>query len=560
MNRSGRPEAELQTSLPKFLAGLSQTCREENRSARESIAAPEDWRKARGNLEGALLDCLGGLPELREPLNSRLCGEVQGPGYRMAQVAYESLPGLHVSASLYLPETEGQHPGVTIQCGLTSAGKAEAAIQRLAIELATNGMAALVADPVGQGERASYRTTDGMVLPGGGACEQAYLDGPCRLAGASLVSYMVYECSRALDLLAALPAVDADHLGVVGHEQGCLVALLAAALDERVGSTCLVAAPAWHEQVEAGRVLAPGGLLRSGLDLAALCALVAPRPLRIIRGGPESDDGDDLSFARRVYAHEGQPGNLDCVWCDGARDLSSSARARVREWLARSSGVGVVEEPLADPPWLPVEDTWVTPEGRIEELGGHSFFHIHRALARAQITARPSQDPEQVAAAVSSIVGRGPAVASEPLTRPRSQEDGLQVEDVWLEVDEGLRCAGVVVGPEDRRGGPGVVWLHGRGDAGLAAHWDRVRDLAGSGVRVLAFWPRGTGPEAPREIAGQSRLAASLLGVESQWARQALMCGQSLAAMRARDITSAVAYLISRPEVDSASVYVCAEG
>jgi len=146
------------------------------------------------------------------------------------------------------------------------------------------------------------------------------------------------------------------------------------------------------------------------------------------------------------------------------------------------------------------------------------------------------------------------------VTRARGPEDGLLVEDTWLDVDEGLRCAGRLVRPEGLRCGPGVLWLHGRGEAGLGAHWDGVRTLAASGVLVFAFWPRGTGPEAPSEPAGQPRLVGSLLGTESQWARQALMCGQALPAMRARDIAAAVAYLASRPDVDSASVYICAEG
>ena len=47
---------------------------------------------------------LGGLPSTRTPLNARVTGTIPMAGYRIEKVVFESLPGIHVTALVYVPD------------------------------------------------------------------------------------------------------------------------------------------------------------------------------------------------------------------------------------------------------------------------------------------------------------------------------------------------------------------------------------------------------------------------------------------------------------------------
>ena len=54
----------------------------------------------------------------------RFCKQLEREGYRVERVIYESRPGHHVTAALYLPEGEAPFPGVLVPCGHSQNGKA----------------------------------------------------------------------------------------------------------------------------------------------------------------------------------------------------------------------------------------------------------------------------------------------------------------------------------------------------------------------------------------------------------------------------------------------------
>ena len=82
-------------------------------------------------------------------------------GLGVIGVIYESRPGFHVTAILYLPESKPPYPGVLLPCGHSANGKAAGAYQRASILLAKNGIAVLCYDPIGQGERKQLLEKDG---------------------------------------------------------------------------------------------------------------------------------------------------------------------------------------------------------------------------------------------------------------------------------------------------------------------------------------------------------------------------------------------------------------
>src|SRR4249920_1489260 len=86
---------------------------EARRAAFAAVRTEADLRALQADLRAKLLDIIGGLPEEKAPLNARVTGTLTRDGYRIEKVVFESLPGLHVTALLYIPDAPaGRKPAV----------------------------------------------------------------------------------------------------------------------------------------------------------------------------------------------------------------------------------------------------------------------------------------------------------------------------------------------------------------------------------------------------------------------------------------------------------------
>src|SRR5690606_31797030 len=127
---------------------------------------PEQFSARQKRVRSDLERINGPFPE-KTPLNAKTVGILDRPDYVIEKVIYESRPGHHVTANLYLPKARtGKVPGVLIPCGHSTNGKAAEPYQSICISLARNGMAALIYDPIGQGERHQALGTNGKPIAG----------------------------------------------------------------------------------------------------------------------------------------------------------------------------------------------------------------------------------------------------------------------------------------------------------------------------------------------------------------------------------------------------------
>ncbi len=138
--------------LRDHLRPLVHTALDRRLKAYEELKTPEQIRAYQQRLRAEFIRSLGGFPE-RTPLRPRIVGRLEGDRFRVEKLIYESRPGFHVTAALYLPEAEPPYPGVLLPCGHSENGKAAELYQRAAILMARNGLAVLCYDPIGQGER-----------------------------------------------------------------------------------------------------------------------------------------------------------------------------------------------------------------------------------------------------------------------------------------------------------------------------------------------------------------------------------------------------------------------
>src|SRR5262245_36272360 len=98
-----RAEEEPRTMLYRALEREAREALGERRKAVAALKTPEAVRERQRTIRARFLEALGDLPE-KTPLNARVVGTDQRDGYRVERVIYESRPGHHVTAALYLPD------------------------------------------------------------------------------------------------------------------------------------------------------------------------------------------------------------------------------------------------------------------------------------------------------------------------------------------------------------------------------------------------------------------------------------------------------------------------
>ena len=146
--------------LPDYLRTLAAAAYERRNRALTALTTPAAVRERQRWTRETFWKLTGGRPDTT-PLNARVLGGFERPGYKLEKLVYESFPGFHVTANLYIPTTgKPPYPGILFQLGHALNGKAYPSYQRCCQGLARLGFLVLAFDPVGQGERIYYPGSD----------------------------------------------------------------------------------------------------------------------------------------------------------------------------------------------------------------------------------------------------------------------------------------------------------------------------------------------------------------------------------------------------------------
>ena len=201
-------------------------------AAWSACTTEESLRAHQKKVRDAVVAALGGFPE-KSPLNVVVTGRVQRDGYAVEKILFESQPGHHVTANLFLPDPAkfpGKRPGVVIPCGHSENGKGSKCYQRGALQAAQAGMVALLFDPIDQGERRQSRNSEKIW----NCTAHNNVGRRAELLGWNTARFRTWDGIRCLDVLAERPEVDATRLGVMGHSGGGTMTSWIMALDDRV--------------------------------------------------------------------------------------------------------------------------------------------------------------------------------------------------------------------------------------------------------------------------------------------------------------------------------------
>ena len=261
---------------------------DERRKRWEAIRTEQDLLQLQQELRSHLLNMVGGLPTQKTPLNPLITGRIQMNRFHIEKLIFESLPGVYVTALVYVPENgAARHPGVLVPSGHSANGKMH--YQKLCQHLVQRGYVVISWDPVGQGERSQFWDAEKHKSRYNLICaEHAVLGNLAYLAGTNLARWEIWDGIRALDYLLTRPDVDPDRINITGTSGGGFQTAHIAAFDQRIK----VAAPSCYITALPMRVYNrifkdPDsdpeqdlyGSVSNGIDHPGLLLLMYPRPV-----------------------------------------------------------------------------------------------------------------------------------------------------------------------------------------------------------------------------------------------------------------------------------------
>lgn len=300
-----------------------------------------DWDVRRGHVLAHLQDVMGELPgpERLAPLDWKILETIKEDGFTRHKIDFQSEPGDRVPAWLAIPDGDpvAKRPAMLCLHQTVAIGKDEpiGLGQKpelwYARELAQRGYVTISPDYPNFGE---------------------YQRDVYKMGYASASMKAIWNNKRAVDLLASLPEVDPDRIGVIGHSLGGHNAIFTALFEPRlkvVVSSCGFNAFPFYMKGDIAGWSHKGymprlkdrynlDLKRVPFDFPELIASLAPRPF--FTNSPLHDDNFDvegaracITAARLVYALYGAESNLKAVYPDAGHAFVDEARMRAYKFL-----------------------------------------------------------------------------------------------------------------------------------------------------------------------------------------------------------------------------------
>ncbi len=548
--------------LPSYLNNIGFRMLGERKRRVEHLATIEDVNKRRSYVREQMLKDLGGFPD-RTPLNARVVGVLERPGYRIEKVIFESQPDFYVTANLYLPKTgHPPYPAILYPLGHERGGKTNPTWQQMLGSLATKGFVALAWDPVGQGERLQIFDEDLRESKvGNSTTEHTVVGTQCMLVGDHLARYTIWDGMRALDYLLSRKEVDPARIGLTGNSGGGTHTAYIAALDDRIQ----VAAPScyitsWHLMLD---TIGPQDAeqtfplwLEEGLDYPDYLYAFAPKPYLLLSAirdfFPIAGARETFAEAEKVYSAIGEREKVGMFEADDGHGYNQSRRLAAYDWFGRWLKGARDTDPEPQIEMATPEELRCTATGQVStSLGGESVFTLNQkrlAQLKASRLTRPADLPGKVREVIRYEPPSGPLQVTSYGAITRS---GYRIEKLIYESEPGIFIPSLLYVPDEGASKKAAV-LMVTGD-GKAASASEAEQFAASGTVVLSIDMRGTG-ETRVDADVNSREFDHYFG-DFNNIMTALLVGKTMAGMRALDISRGVDVLTSRREVDPNQVY-----
>jgi dienelactone hydrolase len=532
----------------------------------EQLKTPEQIAKYQKRQKTFFAKQLGAWPK-RTPLNPRVVGKVQRPGFTVEKIVFESQPKHYVTAAMFLPDPKKHkppYPGVLVPCGHSALGKGCDPYQRAAALLALNGIAALVFDPIDQGERGQLLDSKGRP-PMWGTKAHTMLGVGSILVGRNTAWFEIWDGMRAIDYLQSRREVDPKRIGCTGNSGGGTQTSYLMALDERV--SC--AAPSCYltSSQRLAQTIGPAdseqnifAQIAFGMHEADYVLMRAPKPTLMCCVTRDffdiSGTWDTFRNAKRIYTRLGFSERMDLAEQDEKHGFHMHLRVAMVRWMMR--WLDGKDKPITEPDDLKIltkAEIQCTPTGQVMALkGARSVYDINDDRAAALAKQRPGLwKPEQRAETLKRVAQLAGIRPLDKLPAPAVTQAGIakrsdcSVEKLVIKPEAGVYLPALLFSPNKKANAPPVLYVH---ESGKTADGKAIDKLVAGGRVVLAVDLRGIGETAQMN----QRKFSSHFGRDWKDSCSAYMLGRSFVGMRAEDVLLCARWLAKREKKASAAL------
>ncbi|MCC6394889.1 MAG: alpha/beta fold hydrolase [Bryobacterales bacterium] len=519
--------AHAQPAVDNYLSELAESALGDRAASLSHLTKAQAGQRRAGIREKMLAE-IGGLPVRSGPLQPRIVGSFTRPGYRVEKLVYQSLPGFHVTANVYVPlNSQPPFPALVGVAGHSANGKASATYQHVWITMARRGFLVLAFDPPGQGERSETLDPDTGASRGGIGVQEHILTGSqCLLTGGHIARYEIWDGMRAVDYLQTRRDVDSTKIAVAGNSGGGTQAAYLAMADPRLAaivSSCYMTSwkQLWYKPGPQDAEQVFPGFLKDGFDFPDFAFAAAPKPFLMTTA---IRDFFPIEGARRAYEEirrfygvldaEAKAGYFEYDDTHGwSKPRREAAYRWLEQWLMGRESAGGEEEVETEPE----QNLYVTPTGQVlSSFGGETTQSLNAKEALRLYSRRAANSGGVTREMVIRRTQYSP-------TQTRFFDSQLQL-------------------PENGNGKrPAILALN-------AAKEDIGEMLAaGFGVMAIRFPASSIRPES---------------GYSSQWqtANRAFLVGRTLIGLQLSDVLNEYTGLAANPQIDSGRIRIYGRG
>jgi cephalosporin-C deacetylase-like acetyl esterase len=581
--------------LPKMMwADAKKRLQEANLRETKAFAEVKtqaQWESYRDTRIQKLRESLGTFPEVPKDMKIKVTKELDGDGFVIQCVVYETRPGLWVSANLYLPKTiPAKMPGIIISHAHHTP-KAQGELQDMGMTWARTGVAVLVPDHLGHGERRihDFRTDKDYDKPFAVGRQDYHFrynaNTLLTAAGDTLVGWMAWDLMRGVDVLLKQKNIDSERIILLGAVAGGGdPAGVTAALDKRIACVVPFNFGGWQPESsvlenpdrdfawfgegywESTRGLAFGA--RDGFAHFVIVGSVAPRKviyshefawdaktdpawprLQKIFDFYNAKDSLRVAHGKGSVRGPGGPDNTHCT------HIGAVHRKMIYPALKDWFGMAIPEEYSKR---RTSDELLCWTEAAKTELQPHRFHEVVGKLAETRVTEwMMKSDGLKPEAAFLKERDQWSKMLGDitPFANPKQIEGTVEavpggtLARFALEMEPGIVVSLLLITPKDAKGKTPVVVMvsqHGKA-AFLTERGDVIEAFLKAGVAVCLPDVRGTGETRAGTSAerGSTRTSVSQTN---------LILGQPVLGSQLRDLRTVIRWLQARDTIDGKSI------
>ena len=542
--------SDASNSLYNYLSNQAYDLLRQRSTEVFNLQTRSDWERRQSEIRETLQEIVGPFPE-KTSLNAQVIRRIKKEDFKVEHIIYESQPGFHVTASLFIPDMVNNAPAILYMSGHSLEGYRTSTYQHVILNLVKKGFIVFAIDPVGQGERLEYLDTQTGTPMISSTREHSYTGVQTLITGSSQAKYMIWDGIRAVDYLLTRPEVDPERIGITGRSGGGTQTAFIAALDERIHAAAPEAFITNYSRLlqsigpqDAEQNLFHG--ISKRLDHPDYLVVRAPKPTLLIattedffsiQGARESasevtaifdayEESDHFQMAEDSGGHQSTRKNRETMYAFFQKHLDNPGNSNDEEVII-----------------LNEDEIRVTPTGQLStSLAGETVFSLNRKEVEERVfdlqRSRENLDrhlPYVLEAARDLSGFQPPADIGKPVFTGRIQRDGYVIEKYFVGGEGDYIIPFLLMVPEESNN-KAVLYLHPSGKSVEASAGGEIEWYLQQGYTILSPDLIGVGEMGPGVISNYMTSIKDFDPVSFDVWSASVLIGRSITGIRAGDV------------------------